>query len=56
MQELTALRTGDVSEDPGVILVSNGVRLMRMSKKKLERFAPRGLVERFRRQYKPSLV
>ncbi|XP_072032957.1 cyclic nucleotide-binding domain-containing protein 2-like [Amphiura filiformis] len=54
--ELTALRTGDVSTDPGVMLVSNGVRLMRMSKQKLERFAPRGLVERLRRQYKPILV
>ncbi|XP_038053770.1 uncharacterized protein LOC119726226 [Patiria miniata] len=48
--EIALMHADEKRTSPGVILISNGVRLMQMSKRKLEKFAPKEVLDKLRRQ------
>ncbi|XP_077867157.1 cyclic nucleotide-binding domain-containing protein 2-like [Saccoglossus kowalevskii] len=53
--DLSAVRHGEPATVPGLILVSHGVRLMTIVKRRLESLAPRGSIEAFKKRYEPHI-
>ncbi|XP_077995026.1 cyclic nucleotide-binding domain-containing protein 2-like [Glandiceps talaboti] len=53
--DLSSIRHAERGDVPGLILISQGVQVMRVVKRRLESLAPRGSIEAFKKTYEPHI-